>query len=119
MSVRMRKTQCVEPGGVRTALVPTAVSWAASLASTWPQLETALVSRDREVEVGGLRKAEDFWFSLHSTRNSFSQGYCVSSCLNFVYFPHSEAYTKIEEECYGHSFLVLVFLFACFCKSLC
>lgn len=65
MSVRMRKTQCVEPGGVRTAPVPTAVSWAASLASTWPRLETALVSRNREEEEGGLRKAVDIWFSLH------------------------------------------------------
>lgn len=43
------------PGGVRTALAPTAVSWAASLASTWPLPETALVSGEQESEAGGLR----------------------------------------------------------------
>lgn len=42
-------------GGVRTALAPTAVSWAASLAFTWLQLETASVSRNGESEAGGLR----------------------------------------------------------------
>lgn len=82
MSVRTRKTQCVEPGGVKTALVPTAVSWTASLASTWPQPETASVSRmGGGIEEGGLRKAEDIWLSMHPTRNIFSCGYRLSSCL--------------------------------------
>lgn len=61
MSVRTMKTQCAEPGGVRTALVPTAASWAASLASMWHQMENALVSRKMEVEEegqGGPRKVE-------------------------------------------------------------
>lgn len=78
MSVRTMKTQCAEPGGVRTALVPTAASWAASLASTWHQMETALVSGEMEVEARGLRRnreglggtgrtgrAEDSWFFLY------------------------------------------------------
>lgn len=84
MSVRTTKTQCAEPGGVRTALVPTAASWAASLASPWRQMETALVSGKMEVEArelrrdredqGGPRRAgrsgragrtEDSWFFLH------------------------------------------------------
>lgn len=55
MSARIMETQYVGPGGVRTALAPTAVSWAASLASTWLQLETASVSRNGASEVGGLR----------------------------------------------------------------
>lgn len=57
MSVRTTETEtrCVGPGGVRTALAPTAVSWAASLASTWPLPETALVSGEQESEAGGLR----------------------------------------------------------------
>lgn len=42
----------METGGVRTAPVPTAVSWAVSLASMWRPLETALVSRKMEIGVG-------------------------------------------------------------------
>lgn len=78
MSVRTVKTQCAEPGGVRTVLVPTAASWTASLASMWRQMETALVSRKMEVKAGGLgraeegkgglrgvRRAKNSWFFLH------------------------------------------------------
>lgn len=59
-SVRTTETQCVAPGSVKTALAPTAVFWAASLASTWPRTETALVSRE-----GGERRerAEKTYFS--------------------------------------------------------
>lgn len=87
MSVKTRKTLCVEPGGVRTALAPIAVSWAASLASTWPQPETALVSRTGvgKIEEGGPRKAGDIWFSMHPTRNGFSRRNRLSSCLYIIH----------------------------------
>lgn len=85
------------PGGVRTALAPTAVFWAARLASTWPRLETALVSREEMSEVGRLRTPT---FMYPASNYFLLRTLCLQlKFLSFLYIPYSRDYTKIEEEC--------------------
>lgn len=84
MSARAMVAQCVGPGGVRTALVPSTVCGAASPASTWLRQENASVS-------GHL-------LNLMGRARCFSLEDVFGSCLVFVHYPQQQ-FADTEEGC--------------------
>lgn len=86
--------QCVGPGGVRTALVPTAVCGAASPASTWLRQENASVSGHLLYLMGRAR-----CFSLEDIFGSY---------LAFVHYPQQQSLPTLKRGVKVRAFLARI-----------